>query len=812
MRLSVPLTAAILLIAAPATAQASDEERYAALSRQIDVATKGLMGDPAKALQLADRALASARALPDTRRARLAIATAQWLDAEAHLGLNHVKVAAPLANAALATAVALAPDTKLHGDLLRTKGAIAATEGRIPQALSAFQDAYRVFTAARLPRSQAIALQDLGQLFDSAGDYTRALGYYAQAIEAYRKDPALLVANYNNRAEGLRKLHRSAEAEVEYKRALEQARLIGSDVLELRILCNLADIQAQRSAFPAAAASLARAQRLARGSEAAGWQPFVLGTEAKVAVAARDYATAGALFDRMFAGIDLGTTDQSYLEFHQAASVAYDRTGQPQRALAHLRAYQRLNDDARDVAASAGAQLAASRFDFANQNLRISNLKARQLTQQVQLERQHSRIRTLTTGGLLALAALAVAFLSVMLVTGRRSRNRLRAVNTDLERALKAKTDFLAMTSHEIRTPLNGILGMTQVMLTERDLRADLRDRIRLVQGAGETMRALVDDILDVAKMETGAIEVIEQDVDVAALVGEIAALWRDQANAKGVALSENVCLPPQVRTDAARLRQVMFNLLSNAVKFTGRGAIVVRARAVNDTLTIAVEDTGIGIDAAQLESIFEPFHQADAATTRQYGGTGLGLAICRKVSAALGGTISVVSELGAGSTFTITLPLVVGDVVTDETRVARSPATDLASARVLLLDANLLAQAMLQSLLEAVSAGVEVASTRAEAEAILSRGAIDHLVLDAGSVVSDPADLSAVLQAAQSAGARTSVLVPASGPHSVNEVEAAGADQAIAKPVAGSMLIARMKLLYVNEFSDAEPARLAHA
>ena len=801
------LLAGALISASPAFALVESPKRPDLFSQQIESTKKAMMSDPAKAAVLAQDALETAKSLPETSDKPISIATAQWLIGEAHIFLSEAGAAEPSINAALETANRLAPASKLQGDLLRSRGAIAAMQGHVQEALAYFQHAYQVFVTAHEARSQAIELQDIGQIFEDAGDYERALRYYAQANDAFDKDPNLSLANFNNRAEVLRKLGRKDEAEVQYKLAMQQAHRLDSAVLKVRILCNLADVQGERGDLTAARATIAQAETLAQSGEAIAWRPFVAGTEAKIFAAAKDYEPAGQQFDKMFKGIDLTKTDPQYREFHEAASLTYGKLGKDGLALAHLRAFQRLNDAARDLTASTSAQLASARFDFANQNLRISNLKSGQLRQQVQIERQHARMRAVVTAAVLAVALGLVAFLSFAVVSGRRSRKRLSAVNRDLERALQAKTDFLAMTSHEIRTPLNGILGMTQVMLTEQDLRADLRDRIRLLQGAGETMRALVDDILDVAKMETGAIELVEEDVDVASMLRDVAALWADQAAAKGIELSQQAdALPPRIRTDSGRLRQVVFNLMSNAVKFTRQGRVSLKAfvasENANEYLIIEVQDTGVGIDQSQKSAIFEPFHQANSATTREFGGTGLGLAICRKVIAALGGEINVESTVGAGSTFRLSLPIVRSVNAAEPQKVDREVATALERARVLLVDSNPLAQGMLSSYLEPHVAAITCVATVDEALPFIARGDIDHLLLETSAVGSQyglSAPMKDLVATARAANLRISLLAAANGGVPVEELVPLGVDQVIPKPVGGRLLLVRLIEVYTK-------------
>ena len=799
-----------VLLAVPATAAISPaiERQYSQFDQRIDDTKAAMMADPNKALKMAGDALALAQSLPDSPRARLSVATAQWLDGEAYIFLNQADRASSVIDHALAIVNRYGANTKLQGDLLRSKGAIAASSGNAKDALAAYQQAYRIFTAAHVARSQAIELQDIGQLFEVSGDYNRALYYYSQALETYDGDPALLIANYNDKAEVLVELNRRAEAEQGYKAALHEARLIGSVSLEARILANLADVQADRGELAAARSSIARASVLAHSGEASQWLPFVWGTDAKVAMAAGDFSRAGTLLDRMFAGVDLTKTDMPYLEFHQAASIVYDKLGRPGLALAHLRAYQRLNDSARDIAASTGAQLAASRFDFANQNLKISTLKAQHLSQQIQIEHQHTRLRSVIIVSVLGIVLAVFGFLSFALASGRRSRERLRRVNADLEGALKAKTEFLATTSHEIRTPLNGILGMTQVMLRDAALDPAVRERIGLVHGAGETMRVLVDDILDVAKMETGTTVLTDEDVDIAGMIGEVVGLWTGNASEKDVAMECVIeGLPPLVRLDGARLRQILFNLLSNAVKFTNEGRVALVAKAVQakegPMLRISVSDTGIGIAAEQQQLVFEAFHQADAGTSRRFGGTGLGLAICRNLARAMGGDIALESHVGQGSTFTLQLPIV---AVQSSHQIAPEPHTlarSLNQARLLIVESNQLVQGMLRSALEPSVGAID---TVEDGEVALSAIALDHdhLLIEAGSAqmpgIGLIDSLRRLLDAAAQRNMRTSVLLATDATVSAAEIMAMGATNVLLKPLSGTALIKGLMAAYPSE------------
>jgi CheY-like chemotaxis protein/anti-sigma regulatory factor (Ser/Thr protein kinase) len=403
------------------------------------------------------------------------------------------------------------------------------------------------------------------------------------------------------------------------------------------------------------------------------------------------------------------------------------------------------------------------------------------------------------------------------LVTIRRSRDQVRAANDDLAitnsalgKALSAKTEFLATTSHEIRTPLNGILGMTQVMLADPNLSADMRDRLGVVHGAGITMRALVNDILDVAKMETGNLTIETAPFDVCATVTDAARMWEEQARAKGLSFTVtlNGC-PSMIMGDAARVRQIVFNLLSNALKFTKVGHVALNIEVGDDDrLRVAVSDSGIGIPADKIEDIFESFKQADAGTTRQFGGTGLGLSICRNLARAMGGDVSVSSVVGQGATFTLVLPLVRADTaVTDIVETDTRPIT-------LVVDRNPITRSMFRTLIAPHGGPVVFAATVDDAVGHLGNGNVARVLIDDATIRSDGkalAGLSRIADAARVSGAETTLLWPVSAEAERIELLQTGITRVIAKPVTGSALVAAMFGGSVSE-NNAKVDLVSHA
>ena len=238
----------------------------------------------------------------------------------------------------------------------------------------------------------------------------------------------------------------------------------------------------------------------------------------------------------------------------------------------------------------------------------------------------------------------------------------LRQAKAAAETANTAKSQFLAIMSHEIRNPMNGVIGMIE-LLQHTKLTTKQRKYTESAKSAGIDLVRLLNDVLDLSKIEADRMELEISDFDLQQLLSDTIALMSFQAHKKGITLSLliDADVPTSLKGDAGRLRQIITNLASNATKFTSKGAITLQVRKEAEgeqsvTLRFMVRDSGIGIAADKLDYIFEPFTQADSSTTRRYGGTGLGLAICKKMAALLGGSIGAESTEGEGSTFWFTV------------------------------------------------------------------------------------------------------------------------------------------------------------
>jgi len=381
------------------------------------------------------------------------------------------------------------------------------------------------------------------------------------------------------------------------------------------------------------------------------------------------------------------------------------------------------------------------------------------------------------------------------------------------EAASRAKSEFLANMSHEIRTPLNGVLGMAQVIEGD-ELSPAQRERIKVVRESGQALLGILNDLLDLSKVQAGKVELEIVDTDIDHLVRTVAGAFEGAAAGRDLSLTVEV--EPEARglwlADGLRLRQILSNLVGNGLKFTHEGGVSVSVAAEDGGLVLRVRDTGIGIAPDALATLFDAFTQADATTTRRYGGTGLGLSISRDLVGLMGGSIRVESEPGRGSCFTVAVPTTwVGPA--PEAAVAAAKVDDHGAGRLRILAAedNLTNQLVLRSLLEPTGCDLVMVGDGAEAIEAAAAGAFDVILMDVQMPRLNGVEATVAIRAAEAAAGRRAVPIVALSAnvmaHQIAEYVEAGMNHWIAKPIEVDKLYAGIEMALSAAEDEVCPA-----
>jgi signal transduction histidine kinase/ActR/RegA family two-component response regulator len=392
--------------------------------------------------------------------------------------------------------------------------------------------------------------------------------------------------------------------------------------------------------------------------------------------------------------------------------------------------------------------------------------------------------------------SLTASFNHLLGKLGEREDDLKRAMR-DLESARDAanaanvlKTQFLANMSHEIRTPLNGVLAMAEVM-SMGELAEVQRERLGIIRQSGSLLLAVLNDVLDLSKIEAGKLSLVREDFDLGATLSPTAETFQVLARGKGLDFGFEISEAAEGwwRGDADRLRQIAGNLLSNAVKFTPHGLVeaVVDINAETQALRLVVRDTGVGIAPEKLPALFEKFTQADNSATRRFGGTGLGLAICRELTQMMGGSINVESREGHGSTFTVELPLARGEAA-DEVQAEVAAASGERNIRLLAAEDNPTNQQVLAAVMESLGIDIDIVADGKQAVEAWKVGGYDLVLMDIQMPVMDGIDAACQIRSIEVAEQRKRTPIVAltanAMTHQVEEYMAAGMDGHVAKPI----------------------------
>lgn len=599
----------------------------------------------------------------------------------------------------------------------------------------------------------------------------------------------------------------------DFASAIEQTRLsldltieAGAPVDGISILYNLALIASDQEEHSAAERFAAMEQALARKTGIGEEEFYASYLCAMIADAARNYPKAEACARDAVASPDVIEDYRASAKGLLAGALAKNgRAREARRLLEEIRAQVNPQTAPRDAIALKriesevlfaegdfdGAMREFEAFNRAMERLLEANFNdgVRELRAGLESDLAAERVRSEASAKdaafmservrsqrlLLGLAVALIAGGVFALVSHRRNSRKLAAAMHAAEAANRAKTDFIASMSHELRTPLNGVLGMAQALASET-LTDEQHDRVETILESGRSLLALLNDVLDLSKIEAGRLEIAPVDGDLDLLIRRVVDLFGPLAAEKGdiIEYAFDPDAPRRLKFDPVRVRQCVANLVSNAVKFTENGEIHIDVTAHEDAgrvaVTIRVADAGIGMSEDAMAELFKPYSQGDASIARKYGGTGLGLAIARRIARMMDGDISAESEEGAGTTMTLTFIADEAEFTTstpEQDLPERLPTSDrgsLAGETVLIVDDILVNRQVARLFLKPFGATIIEAASGEEALNYISCNKVDLVLLDVRMPGVDGYETARRIRAMESEAANVPIVAMTAG------------------------------------------------